>query len=160
MAWNRHLIVQTIFLALTTLAAGPGGAPAAVALASGQERPRTVWSGVYTDAQAERGRSLYKESCSYCHLDSLVGFGGDAGAAAALTGARFFVRWDGENLGEMFEIISKTMPENAAGSLPAQAYVDIMSYVFKVNRMPVGGQELRPDKDELAGIRFTGTPTP
>src|SRR5262245_46815786 len=60
--------------------------------ASVQDPQTTVWSGIYTAAQAERGHALYQEQCSYCHMDSLAGFGGDT-EAAALTGARFFVRW-------------------------------------------------------------------
>ena len=37
--------------------------------------PRTVWDGVYTEAQAKRGTAGYQEQCSFCHLADLSGEG-------------------------------------------------------------------------------------
>ena len=30
-------------------------------------KPRTVWDGIYTDAQAERGQLAFNQSCTNCH---------------------------------------------------------------------------------------------
>ena len=37
------------------------------------EDQRTVWDGVYTEGQAERGQVLYTEACSGCHAPDLRG---------------------------------------------------------------------------------------
>ena len=42
----------------TTLGAGQG---------------RTVWDGIYTDEQADRGESLYQDACASCHGQDLSG---------------------------------------------------------------------------------------
>ena len=34
---------------------------------------RSVWDGVYTQEQAERGHSLYNRHCASCHGDELAG---------------------------------------------------------------------------------------
>ena len=141
------------------------GSPAAIAASQAAEK--TVWSGVYTEPQAQRGQALYRQACSYCHMDSLEGFGGDT-IAAGLRGARFFVRWRGQTLAEMFDIISETMPpkirednlQKVAVTLDLQAYVDVMSYIFKVNGMPAGDSELFTDRTKLAQIMFTNRPNP
>src|SRR5262249_58195407 len=41
--------------------------------AAPQAGPRTVWSGVYTAAQAANGKSEYDRSCSRCHASNLDG---------------------------------------------------------------------------------------
>ena len=39
------------------------------ALVSAQAKPqgKTVWDGVYTDAQAERATAVFSSTCSRCH---------------------------------------------------------------------------------------------
>ena len=44
---------------------------------------RTVWDGVYTEAQAKRGEEAYKRSCGYCHRDDLAGGFFDDGTGPA-----------------------------------------------------------------------------
>ena len=48
----------------------------ATTLIAAQEPPRSVWQGVYTAVQSERGRSVYQASCGTCHGETL---GGDIG---------------------------------------------------------------------------------
>lgn len=120
-----------------------------------QSAPKTVWDGIYSDAQAARGEPLYQRACSYCHQQNLIGFGGDS-AAAALTGARFFVRWKGESVGEMFSIIAETMPPGSSPvTLTPQDYADVMAYIFKFNAMPAGAADLLPDRAVLDQIQIT-----
>ena len=38
----------------------------------GAQSPRTVWDGVYSDAQAKRGRELYSSKCLSCHGADLL----------------------------------------------------------------------------------------
>ena len=51
---------------------------------------KTVWEGVYSAAQAERGKAAYGAKCSMCHLADLTGYYGAQGRSfhGALAGKR------------------------------------------------------------------------
>ncbi len=69
-----------------------------------QEAPsgsRSVWDGVYTQEQAERGHSLYNEHCTSCHGDTLAG----GEVAPPLAGGDFLANWNGLTVGDLFERI-------------------------------------------------------
>ena len=130
------------------------GASTARVGASPQAAPaadlRSVWSGVFTDSQAERGSVIYLQSCAKCHGADLLG---DSGAERpALVGDEFTRVWDGETVGAMFERISTAMPGDAPGSLMRNAYADLVAYLLRTNGFPAGSNELRPDTAVLARI--------
>ena len=110
----------------------------------GKER-RSVWDGIYTEAQAARGQMAYEKSCAQCHLDGLEG----DGVAPAIAGPMFHFRWDEETLLSMFEAIRDTMPQEAPSSLSGQAYADISAYILQANEYPPGPAELAADVDAL-----------
>jgi len=128
------------------------GVLAAVPIAQG--RPQNVWGGVYTEAQADRGRETYRTACGHCHRDDLTGGGSEEGAPA-LVGPIFTYRWQGEPLSEMFLTIGTTMPKNKPDTLTPQAVADIMSFLLKMNEMPSGTSELPADLDVLKQIAVT-----
>jgi mono/diheme cytochrome c family protein len=97
---------------------------------------KTVWDGVYTEVQAERGRNIYLASCARCHGDDLAGFGG------SLDGKRFMEGWGEDTVHSLFNRIQTTMPPGQAGSLEDQAYVDIVSFILSRNDFPVGDVDL------------------
>src|SRR5258708_14374745 len=73
----------------------------------GQDAPsRSVWDGVYTEAQAKRGQPLYNQQCSSCHGDLLTG----GEMAPPLAGGDFLANWTALTMGDLFERIPKTMP--------------------------------------------------
>jgi mono/diheme cytochrome c family protein len=109
---------------------------------------KTVWSGVYSDAQAARGQSEYKQHCESCHRDDLSGY------QNILKGDRFMNEYREAPLYRLFDKIRTTMPRNAAGSLSDAAYLDIVSYVLKANNFPPGAQELTAD--DLQGVLVVG----
>ena len=51
---------------------------------------KSIWDGVFTAEQAERGAEAYKTSCSECHGGDLMG----DGFAPALSGADFQGNWN------------------------------------------------------------------
>ena len=55
-------------------------------------------------------------------------------------------------MGELFELLTATMPKNDPGSMTDQEYVDIIAYVLKGGGFPSGRAELPPDADALSGI--------
>src|SRR5688572_22730751 len=85
---------------------------AAAAVAAAQA-PRTVWDGVYTNEQADRGEKLYAQYCAQCHGDAL----GGVESAPPLTGSAFASNWEGLPLGELFERMRSSMPQDKPGSL-------------------------------------------
>jgi hypothetical protein len=46
------------------------------------------------------------------------------------------------------------MPKNDPGSLSEQEYVDVMSYMLRLNGMPVGFDELPTDSVALTKIKI------
>ncbi len=118
---------------------------------------RTVWDGVYTEAQADRGRGHYRAICGYCHRDDLSGGGSEAGAPA-LRGPFFLNQWRGRPLVDLFVTIGTTMPQQNPDSLRAQVVIDVVSYLLKQNGMPAGGAELPPRLDPLRSILLSREP--
>ena len=102
---------------------------------------RTVWDGVYTDAQAERGRASYQQSCVGCHRDDLRG----DNTAPSLVGESFTFLWGDMEVGELSARIQKLMPPERPGSLPAQTYIDIIAFILQKNGFPTGDVELGAD---------------
>ena len=109
---------------------------------------RTVWDGVFTEDQAQRGMATYEQECSQCHLDDLLG----DGIAPSLIGAPFHFRWSDLSVGDMLVAIRTTMPQGAPASLSPRAYADIVAYLLQVNEFPAGDAELPTSVDDLEGI--------
>jgi len=99
---------------------------------------RTVWDGVYSEAQAERGAVLYDQECGKCH--GARGAGG--GMAPALTGSAFSANYDGQTVGDLTERNRTTMPPGKEGQLSAQDNADITAAMLKFNQFPAGEAEL------------------
>ena len=109
----------------------------AAGVAAGQETEEpSVWDGVYSAAQAERGQALYEASCARCHGEDLSGAN-----ARPLAGESFVRDWGGLTLDGVLTR-ARTMPPGAAGSLGDAGYVDIIAYVLQVNAFPHGEGEL------------------
>src|SRR3954469_10800992 len=66
---------------------------------------KTVWDGVYTTAQAERGRQLADNHCIECHGDTLAG-----GKAPPLHGDRWMERWREGGLDNIYDYMRLSMP--------------------------------------------------
>ena len=130
------------------------GAIAMVALLAGQEASRSVWDGVYTDAQAERGRAIYLDHCVKCHGPTLMGGGAGAGP---LQGAVFSSNWNGVPLGAMLDRVRTTMPQDKPMTLSRQQTADVLAYVFSVNKFPSGKTELSRQTEILNTIAFKAT---
>lgn len=111
----------------------------------------TVWDGIYTPAQAERGQTIYTKECASCHKSDLQGHG----TTPSLSGADFTGKWDGEILGDLFEKMQTSMPADHPGRLSRAQNAAILAYILRANDFPAGRAELRTDAAWLANIRFT-----
>ena len=115
-----------------------------------QESSKSVWDGIYTQAQADRGKGLYSEQCASCHGSELTG----GEMAPPLSGGEFMAGWDGLTVGDLFERIRISMPQNAPGSLSGQQNADILAFVFNANKFPAGESELPKEAGILKTIKF------
>jgi hypothetical protein len=99
-----------------------------VTVAAGADK--TVWDGVYTDAQAARGLAAFDSRCRQCHRSGF--FQG------------FIERWREDKLSGIFNFISTRMPLDNPGSARQDQYLDIITYFLSLNNLPPGPEELTP----------------
>jgi mono/diheme cytochrome c family protein len=114
---------------------------------------QTVWSGIFSEAQAFRGEKVADTACIGCHGAGLEG--GDSGPR--LVGGNFLSAWQGKPVGELFDWTLKTMPENAPGTLKEEDVAAVVAYMFQRNDMPAGKQDMPAGREALAGITILAT---
>ena len=112
--------------------------------------PRSVWDGVYTEAQAQRGAELFDRECANCHGPS--GAGGSM--APALVGPTFSANYDGQTVGDLYERNRSSMPVGREGQLSSQQNADITAFMLQVNRFPAGASELPTQGMLLKQIKY------
>jgi hypothetical protein len=113
-------------------------------------QPKTVNSGVYSDAQATRGEDAYKKDCGSCHGAGLAG----DGFAPGLAGSEFLSNWNGTTVGDLFDRIRISMPPSSPGSVSGQSKADIIAFVLRFNKFPAGSAELTGSTDALKEINI------
>jgi len=136
-----HLLTAAIIPLATALALQ------SVAIA---QPTKSIWDGVYTEEQANRGRQGYADQCASCHGPELTG----GEMAPALAGGDFMAGWDGLTVGDLFERIRISMPQNAPGSLSGQQNADILAFVLASNKFPSGSAELAKEAMILKTIKL------
>jgi hypothetical protein len=111
---------------------------AVTAPSHGADDATSVWQGVYTKAQAERGRASYFAACASCHGTQLQG---DTDAPD-LSGNAFLRRWNDRSVGALFTFTESQMPVGRPRSLGATGYADVIAHILAANGFPEGQQEL------------------
>ena len=110
----------------------------AVRLIAAVQNAAPAPQGVYTGAQAERGKAVVQDHCSQCHGLDLAG-----GEGPALVGDTFMLKWESRNLEMLFRKIRDTMPAEAVASITDDEKLDAVAIagmtacaaaVFLVNR--------------------------
>lgn len=111
---------------------------------------KSVLNGVYTTAQADRGKANFLSGrCGGCHQLDLSG---DRGPA--LKGDSFLSHWENGSINTLFKKISETMPPNSANDTTDEAKVDIIAYLLQSNEFPAGRTELKLESDLLDAIEI------
>ena len=105
---------------------------------------KTVWDGIYTEEQAARGEPLYQEWCASCHAPDLSG--GDL--APGLVGGEFTWNWSGLTVGQLFERLRISMPQENPASVSRAEKADILAFMLRANDFPTGDQDLA-DRAEI-----------
>ena len=129
-----------------------GLAAMSVYTASAQQA-KTQWDGIYTAEQAKRGDALYVEKCSSCHGAELNG----GEMAPGLVGGEFTANWNDLSIGDLFERMRISMPQNNPGSLSRQQNADVLAYILSKASYPAGTTELSGQTEVLNGIKFAAT---
>jgi mono/diheme cytochrome c family protein len=122
-----------------------GWAAASLVAAQTSTSRRTVWDGVYTEAQAARGLTAFGQNCSGCHALAAAG-------KAPLAGEPFWKSFAQKTVGDLLEYVSTNMPNGAPGSLNESTYRDIVAVILKSNDFPAGTTEL--ERNTIAGVQI------
>ena len=109
---------------------------------------RKIWDGIYTQAQAARGKPAFETSCGRCHNNELVG----SERAPALKGDGFFSHWENDTLDKLFTKIRDTMPAGGIESVTDAGKLDILAYIISMNGAPAGREELSIELPALEAI--------
>lgn len=127
-----------------------GAATAAVVVslglsASGQDDEMvSVRDGVYSDEQASAGKDLFAEICIACHEPE------------QFLGPAYMEGWTNQPASDFLDVIRSTMPEDNPGSLKRSEYTAILTYIFQINGMPAGDEELESSSAALRKVRIEG----
>ncbi len=125
----------TVLVLLTALPA------AAQADEAGKEK--SIWEGVYTSEQADRGQTVYDRDCSLCH------------ASQEWTTPIFMRMWQGRSIRALYDNVRLTMPYDSPGRLTREEYAEIIAYMLSLNDVPAGEHPLPSDQEGLDQIMMT-----
>jgi mono/diheme cytochrome c family protein len=141
--------MNKVIVCITVVATLAGGAAALQAQGAG----RSVWTGVFTSAQADRGKVLFTDNCAKCHGDNLQG----EDQAPQLAGPGFMSNWNGETVGDLVDRIHTSMPADDPGKLSLASATDLAAFILSSNQLPAGTAELPRDQQLQAQIRIDAT---
>ncbi|HXD72155.1 MAG TPA: hypothetical protein VN628_00390, partial [Vicinamibacterales bacterium] len=102
--------------------------------------PKTVWTGVYTSAQADRAQQTFDSICTQCHTLAP----GGATRGGAVSGDKFMAAFQQKTVGDLLGYVSKNMPNGNGGSLAPSTYNDLVALILRANGFPAGTAELTP----------------
>jgi mono/diheme cytochrome c family protein len=108
---------------------------------SSSAMPRSTNDGVFTDAQAARGRVLFTDVCAACHPDPF-----------------WRPSWSGRSVEELYTTIVKFMPDDNPGSVSGGEAADVLAYILQGNDFPAGAQALPDDPAALAAVTIVEPP--
>lgn len=101
---------------------------------------KTAWDGVYSEAQASRGATIFARSCAGCHTLATSG-------RAPLVGDSFWKSYSQKTVGDLLEYVSSNMPNGNPRSLRSEEYEDIVAQLLKANGFPAGAGEIKAALD-------------
>jgi mono/diheme cytochrome c family protein len=125
-AMRLAILLTAVLLVSSSLVAGPAG------------KTRLPTKGTFTSAQASAGATVYSQSCALCHGGNLQGESGPA-----LTGQIFRQAYGAGTAAQLYDFISRQMPQDKPCSLSPQQYLNVTSYILGRNGMQAGTEALR-----------------
>ena len=98
----------------------------------------TLKDGVYTQAQADKGKTSYEANCKSCHAPEFY--------------REQLRNWNQVPLIEFYDLVSATMPGDRPGALELQDYTDAMAHIFSLLGYPAGDKVLNQDDGSMEKI--------
>ncbi len=151
---KKNLVNAALVVVLAGCASTPEGAPVSAAAPTADAPVAdaapvaevSVGNAFYTSRQASRGGGLFRDNCVSCH------------ASSEFAGSSFQRRWRNRSVGDIYEFILYSMPDDNPGGLPAQTYADIVAYMLELNDFPAGESELPTSMDTLRQMKIWEDP--
>ena len=103
--------------------------------------------GIYSEAQAARGRLAFEQICTECHVP------------ADWMEPAFLERWEEASVFRLWYWIYERMPHGNPGSLTREQVTDALTYIFQLNGLPPGPSELATDDDSIDDYWIIWTPS-
>lgn len=122
---------------------GPAPAPAAAPAAAAPAPESAAPAGLFSAAQANRGRDQFRSMCTECHT------------AGEFSDQSFKVKWSRRSVGDLYEFIHTAMPDDAPGILTEAQAVDLVSYILDMNGFESGSRQMQADQAELDQISLS-----
>jgi mono/diheme cytochrome c family protein len=97
-------------------------------------------AGIFSVTQANRGRDQFRSMCAECHTQ------------AEFADPAFKAKWARRSVGDLYEFIHTSMPDNAPGILTEQQAIDLVTYILQLNGVTPGSPQLAPDMARLSGL--------
>jgi mono/diheme cytochrome c family protein len=119
----------------------PGFAPSAWA----QNDAPAIWKGVFSQAQADRGRTVLETHCVRCHAPD---------RDRALAGEIFELHWGGRTVDRLFRKMRETMPPKQVSMVSDADKLDALAAVLEQNGFPPGEKDLTGDETTLVALRM------
>ena len=119
----------------------------------------SIWDGVYTQEQADRGKKVNSGLCAKCHGERGDGANEpDQPGGPAIARFSFLRKWENTSLASLFEYIRTEMPPDNPGSRTDQEYIDALAYMLVMSGAPAGDTELTSDPETLDRIYIEQKP--
>ena len=135
------LLVPVAVAAVVSLAGARAVRPAAAQSALARQPFPTIWSGVYSKTEAERGKQVYAQLCGRCHGTDMKG----GLTAPGLIGAKFFDRWHDRRLADVMAFIQAGMPQEHEFYVPADSARAIVALMLRESGVPAGHESMSTD---------------
>lgn len=140
-----RLFAGATLLVLATYAVALGQVPGS----------RTAADGVFSAAQASRGKATYAVFCAGCHADDLAGTNSGDSGAPPLKHDRFM---RGSTAGALYAKIKRSMPLDAPGTLKDTDVLELVAFLLEANGFPAGTTDLPADVNALDQVRIESGP--
>ncbi|MDE2875523.1 MAG: cytochrome c [Gemmatimonadota bacterium] len=105
-------------------------------------------AGIFTASQADRGRTAFDEVCSDCHTTS------------EFRGRTFQSNWGRRTVYSFFRTIRSTMPDDNPGGLEEETYLDVVTYILRINGHAAGTSEMTAESPMRQVRMAPPTPNP
>ena len=136
--------MRTTSFLLTVAAGAYAGTLLTVTLSAGPavQEGQTTLDGVYTEAQAARGKEFFEKTCAKCHVFEPVT---PKLEGPLLGGETFFNNWEDKSVFQIVTSIRLGMPPDGSVLVDATQAADVVAFILMTNKLPAGTSELVAD---------------